>query len=361
MRLEAATISDIVLSNDYPFVRTVYFKDRKYKVVVASNKEFNVGDVVLFIPGDSRLPEWLLKYTNFWDYKNNCGLLGGKKNDIVCPFNYGGNSAYFSYGMFISVPSGIIVKPDGKEVNITDEDVDKKLGVSYLHHGIPYYFSGDFFYMDVSVNRSGVPEIEVNYTEFENENEVIYEEYVPGRKFYVVIDRNEAHHMALGPDHNIYITTDEFSNYMFLSRTKRNMSGNLFVKSILNTGLDKDITTYFNLYNKFHKLTLEFMLRSTAFGGNKKLLDPLRNMLTVTDVYINSVPFGRFLSVEERNYLARNLELKTPTELYAGEFNYETIVSLGEKAGLVVRSPDSKKRGVLYTKYDRLRRKHTLH
>ena len=57
---------------------------------------YNVGDLVVYIPENAVLPEWLLKRMNFWDFEKNCGTLAGKDGNRVKPLKLRG---IFSCGL----------------------------------------------------------------------------------------------------------------------------------------------------------------------------------------------------------------------------------------------------------------------
>ena len=51
---------------------------------------YNVGDLVVYIPENAVLPEWLLKRMNFWNKEKNCGMLAGKEGNRVKPLKLRG-------------------------------------------------------------------------------------------------------------------------------------------------------------------------------------------------------------------------------------------------------------------------------
>lgn len=57
--------------------------------IVVENKlpdgsdRYNIGDLVVFIPENAIIPEWLLKDQKLFDYKTNKGLLGGMLGNRV--------------------------------------------------------------------------------------------------------------------------------------------------------------------------------------------------------------------------------------------------------------------------------------
>lgn len=361
MHIEAAVISDIKLSDKYPLTRTIYFTDRKYQVIVASHQQFAVGDEVLFIPGDTRLPEFLLKEFKFWDYKNDCGLLKGKDLDIICPYYFSGDQNYFSYGTIVKVKD--ITLPDGSVVNIHDPDLEDKLGITYLSHKTPYYFSGDFFFWDVSINRQEIPDLECTYTNFLYEPEVVAEALIPGRRFYITYDRHTRDHNALGNNHNIYVSAPFYNKYCFLSNTRKNMRCNLFIKLLNTYNIAEQLEAYFSNNTTITKLTMECTFNTTLFGANRPGMVPVKDCLYINDLFLEAVPYGRYYTLKERNAFCKHLGLLYPPELFVGTFDYDKLTSLAEtrKNGLCVRTPDTHKRALLYTKQQRLNRILRLH
>lgn len=51
---------------------------------------YNVGDLVVYIPENALLPEWLLKIMGFWDKEKHCGTLAGKDGNRVHPLKLRG-------------------------------------------------------------------------------------------------------------------------------------------------------------------------------------------------------------------------------------------------------------------------------
>jgi RNA ligase (TIGR02306 family) len=51
---------------------------------------YKEGDLVVYIPSASILPEWLLKEMDFWDKEKNMGSLAGSNGDRVKPLRLRG-------------------------------------------------------------------------------------------------------------------------------------------------------------------------------------------------------------------------------------------------------------------------------
>lgn len=345
MQPEVATISDIVLSEKYPYIRFIYFKDRKYQVVVASNNNYDVGEEVLYIPDGSILPPELLKQFNLWDSAENKGLLSGALGNMVRSFYYGGDKDHFSYGIIRRVVNGKV-----GDVDVHSKELGKQLGIVYLPKGNPYYFAGDAFYYALRQERPDIPDLEYVYKDFEGED-VFVESLVTGRRFFVTISRYDRDHNALGNDHNIFLTSEGFNKFVFLARTKKNMKGNLFCKLFDNKGLIPILETFLAGERGINYVTFEMLLRSTSFADKRPEKAKVEHML-LTDVFYGTVPFGRYMFQKEKKNMCRLLTIPLMKEVYNGEFDYDMVYSLAESEpyGVVVRNEINTKRAVLYNR-----------
>lgn len=345
MQPEAATIDDIVLSTKYPYIRFIFFKDRKYQVVVASNNNYEVGEEVLYIPDGSVLPPDLLKQFNLWDSTENKGLLSGALGNMVRSFYYGGDRAHYSYGIIRRVVDGKIC-----DVDVHDKDLGKQLGIVYLPKGNPYYFAGDAFYYALRQERPDIPDLEYVYKDFEGE-EVYVESLLPGRRFFVTISRYDRDPNALGDDHNIFITGEGYNKFVFLARTKKNMRGNLFCRLFDKKGLIPIINTFLQGERGVNYVTFEMLIRYTAFADKRPDYAKLESLI-LTDVFYGTVPFGRYMFQKDKKKLCNLLAVPMMKEIYDGEFDYNTLYSLAEHEpyGIVVRNDINTKRAVLYNR-----------
>lgn len=364
MKAEAATISDIILSDKYDYVRTLLFSERKYKIVVASNTLYNIGEKVLFIPEGTKLPEWALKKLNMWDYAKGEGLLFGKDKNIVRPYMFNDDMKYFSYGVVIKAENGTIDTGE-KQIQLNEKNIDKLLGLSYIRKGIPYYFNGDWFYCDVNIPKRSICDLEECFETFENKN-VLLQKFVPGRHFYLTIERNKADHRAFGCCHNVFITCDDFTKYSFLSRTKNNISGNLFTKLAYKTSLIERAESILRNNSLINKITFDLILKTIAFGNTNYIENPSKSMVCLYDIYIGEFPYGRYLTEKEKKEIGHDYGVETQETIEESEFDYTSIEKKVDENnnvsyGITIRTEDNVNVAEMRTKKYRIRRAYTEH
>lgn len=63
---------------------------------------YNEGDLVVYIPSDSLLPDWLLMKMGFWDFEKHKGTLNGSKGNRVKDMKLRG---IFSSGLLLPLIS----------------------------------------------------------------------------------------------------------------------------------------------------------------------------------------------------------------------------------------------------------------
>lgn len=353
---EAVTIDNIEISKKYPYVRIIQFRDRLYKIVTASNVLYDVGEKVLFLPDGTKLPVWLLKQLNLWSESSNKGILGGKFGNVIKPYAFARDYDLFSSGFIIKAQNETIETPKGP-VNIFDKDISSKLDLTYISKGNPYYFSGDVFLMDIPIPKNNCVDLEYAHINFLGKY-VRYQEYLPGRKFYIAIHRTKLHHSAFGSRNNIYVCGDNYGKYTFLSNTKRNVQGNLFVKIMKQLDLERKIENYLSNNSTWNQITIGFVIKASAFGARNVVAITPQDNLVVVDIYINNVPFGMYLPQTEVDKFSKYFNIKTPEYLledfYSKEDAYSLVGTPGT-TGVVVRTEDNYETAVLYSKEARMR------
>ena len=352
---EAVTIQDIKLSNKYPYIRTITFKDRLYRVVTASNELFDIGEQVLYVPDGSILPDYLLKRLGFWDYKYNHGTLKGANRNIVAAYLYANDAEYLSSGLIIKAKNGSILGfSDTFDINIPD--IDKKLGITYIQKRNMSYFAGDIFLFDVPINKDYLPDIEYSHGLLKNEP-VIYEELIRGRKFFLTLCRNKRHHHAMGKDMNVYLTTENMGTYRFLSNTKKNNSSNIFYSSVISGRLCNKIEGIMIDHKEWKQITIGFVLRAGAYTGKFPKGKLVVDNTVAVDIFVGQVPTGRFLNKNEFNSICKTYHLNVPEYYGEGLYCEEELNSYKKlhTYGLVVKSDDGKLAGAAYSDRAKLR------
>lgn len=356
--VEIATISDIKVSDKYPFVRTIYFKDRKYRVVLASTQDYSIGEEVLYIPDGTILPPHLLKYLGVWNASENKGYLHGSEGNRVRPYKYNGDDDYYSFGMIGKLPPNGIYTYDNRSIDLRNSlDIDKDLQVVAISKGLPYYYKGEMLMADIKLQRPVLPDIESVYTDFTMESEVYAEAIVPGRSFYTTVSNKVREPRAFGKNHNVFITTPGLKKYVYFADTHSNRISNPFIKVFIHSRVLDLMESMVTSPSMNGLITCEMTQYVNTFGKEQEVFTGL-DSIVLTDVFIGSVPWGRYLMRDEVKRMAKFSGVALAPEIYEGEFDYDLLAKLAEDTayGLIIRSFDNQKRAYLFNKYFRTAR-----
>lgn len=354
--VEAVTISNVSYIPGYDMVQQIQFKDRLYRIVAASRHVYKPGEQYLFFPDGTVLPEWLLRKHNLWSNSENRGNLGGESGCVVKPYYFSRDRRYFSSGFITPLENGLLPTPEGY-LDPKDPELVDKLGIRFISKGNPYYFKGDIFLHDVSINKNGCADLEYMHPQFEGKW-VVYQEYLPGRKFYVSMHMHRSDAHAFGDGHSIYICADNYGKYRFLSNTKYNCRANLFVKVAQKCGLPSALAWTMEHNSSWNQITLGIVLKSNAFGAKNVDNISYKDQLAIVETYINEVPWGYYLSQEDHKKLVRNIGLNVPNDIMEGYYDYDYVYKEANKegcTGIVVRTPDNYTTAVLYSEHARMR------
>lgn len=353
---EAVTISNIEDCKRFPLVKCIRFKDRLYKVVTASLRNYSVGDEVIYISDGAILPEWLLKKLNLWDYKLNKGFLFGALGNTVKPYYYGRDKSLFSFGMILPYMNGEIYTPNGS-VSVRRDHIEEDLELKHITKRLAYFLLGDLFLEDIKVQQDALPEIEVVGNDFINQP-VIVQERIPGKKFFVTVSSNKLNSHAIGDYKNVYICAEGFGKYRYLSDTKKNLSGNLFVKLFYELKLGPALNGMVQRDGLSRQYTFSFVLGTPAYVTNNTNQTGLKQYLYLVDIYTNEPPFGSFLPIERVNTIAKGLGLQYAKTLYETVFDYTELSQYlrDDKArGFVIRTTDNVHAAIMYSPTERIK------
>jgi len=126
-------------------------KGTQYQSIVRKG-QFQTGDLAVYIPEQSIVPEWLLKNLGLWDYGKRKGKLAGKNGDRVKAVRLRG---VFSQGLVyplkyvhnLSAQQGdwkLIPPEDGTEKYVEiGQDVAEYLGITKWEPPIPTHMAGE--------------------------------------------------------------------------------------------------------------------------------------------------------------------------------------------------------------------------
>ena len=119
---------------------------RGYDSIVRKG-QFQTGDLAVYIPEQSIVPEWLLRNLNLWDDDKGKGKLAGSNGDRVKAIKLRGVT---SQGLLYPLNTHgwdsfpVLIDESGNTHNITDgDDVTELLGVTKWEPEIPIHMAGE--------------------------------------------------------------------------------------------------------------------------------------------------------------------------------------------------------------------------
>jgi RNA ligase (TIGR02306 family) len=108
---------------------------------------YAVDDLVVYIPSDSVLPEWLLKHMGFWNDELGKGTLAGSAGDRVKPMRLRG---VFSDGVLYPAQDGwdppkpvMVLRETGMRWFDVGEDAAEHLGITKYVPPVPVHMAGE--------------------------------------------------------------------------------------------------------------------------------------------------------------------------------------------------------------------------
>lgn len=178
-----------------------------YRCVVKKG-QYKTGDLVVYIPEAAIVPEWILKQYNFWNEKENKGMLAGSEGNRVKAIKLRGE---LSTGIVIPVitefPNGLpygkgfIRNLIGEELFLNEgDDVSEFLGITKWSPPIPVHMAGEVFNAGshLTVNYD-IENIKAYPTVLQEDEEVVITEKLHGCADYdTLIDTIEFGSIKIG-------------------------------------------------------------------------------------------------------------------------------------------------------------------
>lgn len=144
---------------------------------------YQPGDLVVYIPENAVVPEWLLQKMNMWNEEKEKGILAGKRGDRVKAIKLRG---IFSEGIIYPVINGILHgdikwdQDDGEELCelveklpvVAGQNVSEFLGVTKYEPPIPTQMAGEVFNLGYAPVKFDLEPIE-KYPNLFDESEIV--------------------------------------------------------------------------------------------------------------------------------------------------------------------------------------------
>jgi len=180
-----ATVEQIIAVDEHPDADRLELVNVLGYQCVARKVQFTAGEPVVYIPEQTLVPEYLLRYIGLWDDEKGKGKLAGSEGNRVKAVKLRGKT---SLGLL--VPFGIhgtIMNHDGLPLRVEDtyvgEDVSDFLGVTKWEPPIPVNMAGEVFNALGNTVPFDVDNIK-NFPEVLESKEFLETEYVVTEKLH---------------------------------------------------------------------------------------------------------------------------------------------------------------------------------
>lgn len=325
-----------------------------YRCVVGKGL-YKTGDLVVYIPEASIVPEWALKHYGYWDNEKNRGLLSGSNYDRVKTVKL---RDAVSQGLVFpvkdvpekAISNAIVFQgKDGElhhQVVYLGQDVKDILGITKWEPPIPTGMSGEVYNAGQNITVDYDIENLKKYPDVLVEGEeVIFTEKLHGTSFQIgllpVLDkyRNENHFY-----HEIRIDEEEtLSAFFFIASKGLGSQGlcfkdneanknNLYVKAAFKFGLFEKLLT---LYNDAEQLGVNLreplILQGEIYGAVQDLTYGAKQgeiFFRAFDICIGERSDRRYLNEEAFTYAIGVMDIERCPVLYKGPYSKEKILEL---------------------------------
>lgn len=328
---------------------------------------YNEGDLVVYIPADSLLPDWLLMKMDFWDYEKNKGTLNGSKGNRVKPCKLRG---IFSEGLiypaltvneFNSNFSNLAEKEGETKYIWNDsdvsgyvkyipaeegDDVSDFLGIEKYEPEIPASMSGEKFYIGDIAEHYDVEPIQKYEDMIKDGEEVVFETKVHGTNCRWLFSHTLTHEETFGKDKNVFIGSKGMGDKgLFFKDNEKNIN-NVYCKPFKEEGIEEKV-----LNSSYYKEGLDVMVCSEIYGsGIQDLTYGMTNgkfTYIVFDVYVGRKGSGRYLNYDELKAFCEECDLKMVDVLYRGPFSKDKVKEFTDGFDTIGTNPKQIREGIV--------------
>lgn len=303
---------------------------------------YNVGDLVVYIPSESLLPDWLLMKMGFWDYEKHKGTLNGHDGNRVKPLKL---RQVFSEGVLypvstikeydegLDIPEGytnkdlFIFKDLGVSTTFMPvhegDDVSDFLGIIKYEPAIPATMAGDVFNGGTEyVIPYDVEAIEKFMDSFIDGEIVEFTEKIHGTQTRFLFAKGITNRETFGENKDIYISSKGMGNKGLFLKNNPTNDNSYYVRAFKENNIEEKIKNT-TLYKENDVITL--------FGETMGMQD-LKYGLTngaigfrLFDVYVGKPHQGRYLDFNECKAFAEEMGIERVPSLYVGEYSLEKV------------------------------------
>lgn len=334
---------------------------------------YNVGDLVVYIPENALLPDWLLKTMGFWNYEKDCGTLSGKNGNRVKPLKLRG---IFSCGLIY--PGRTIKEYDegfSEDVVVAHGyDKDTKFifaeGGSYTRYvplvegcdmkdflditkyepPIPATMGGEVFNCDLNVfEHFDVEPIQKHMDMFKNGEEVVMESKIHGTNCRYVFSVDETNEETFGENNDIFISSKGLGDKGLAFKNNVSNKYNIYINVFKNRNIEEKVKQT-QLYKDCIKNKENLTIMGEIYGdGVQDLTYGLKNEIdfALFDVYVGKPKRGRYLNYDEVKDFAQDANLKMVDVLYRGPYSWEKVKEFTDGYDTFGKNPNQIREGIV--------------
>lgn len=314
---------------------------------------YDIGDLVVYIPENALLPEWLLKKMDFWNEEKGKGILAGKEGNRVKPLKLRG---IFSEGVLypcltmreyeegFSVDE--VVKSYGYDENtkfvfqekstegyvgftpaVEGIDVADFLGITKYEPPIPTSMGGEVFSTETIFEHFDVEPIQKYMNLLQEGEEVVMESKIHGTNCRYLFSCGYTNDEAFGENNDVFICSKGLGDKGLPFKNTDMNKLNAYVKVFYQRNVEKKVKES-SLYKQCQAEGKDLTVMCEIYGdGIQDLTYGLKNQIDMVmfDVYVGKARQGRYLNYDELKAFTDETGLPIVDVLYRGPFSMDKV------------------------------------
>jgi len=306
---------------------------RGYKCISAKKSDgtprYTEGDLVVYIPEDSIVPEEMLR-CGFWDETQDKGILAGTNGDRVKAIKLRGalsQGILYSVNPYEGYDEGahyVLSERFPDEEFPVGRNVAELLGITKFIPEIPAELLGDVTYIGSNVLKFDVENIK-KYPDVMVGHDVVMEEklhgicvifgYVPGLDNPDLFDVNGKH--------DFFVTSKGLgAQGMVFTNSQDNIDSSVYVKAFI----DNQIAFKLMEFSKDNADSPVYLVGEIYGKGVQDLAYGLEDKkLSIFGAFVGTPQEGMWLDPENKYALLEALQIPGTPLLYKGEFSQEKL------------------------------------
>jgi len=333
---------------------------------IANKKEdgswrYQKDDLVVYIPEQALVPEWLLKKMGFWDEEKGKGGLAGSRGDRVKAIKLRG---IFSQGIlmpviieteddyhFVTVQGSdqryIIAEGKNAFEEAIGVDVSDLLGVTKYEPPIPASMSGKVWNASGKTLKYDIENIQRYPNVFKEDECVSVTEKLHGTWCCYGFYPNEDSSAV-----KVVSSKGLSARGLAFEMDEENMTKNLYLQVLERSRDEQGFDLLERLINLSDRAEPIYLL-GEVFGRGVQDLVYGTSMpeFRLFDVYVGKPGQGRYLDPIDLHFLANSLKIETVPILYSGPFSMEKMTEIRDgkdfsgsniREGIVIRPKEER-------------------